>query len=61
METIQHFEAKPAFCRQRSRMKREDELYLFSEAELLAKLVENARRLKILQNFLQIRPSENAS
>jgi hypothetical protein len=39
----------------------EDEVYLFSEAELLAKLAENARRLTILQGFLQTRLSENGS
>jgi hypothetical protein len=61
METTQHFETKPVLGRQRSKMELEDELYLFSEAELLAKLAENARRLTILQGFLQIGPSENGS
>jgi hypothetical protein len=61
METTQHFETKPVLGRQHSKMDLEDELYLFSEAELLAKLAENARRLTILQGFLQIGPSENGS
>jgi hypothetical protein len=55
MQTTQHFEAMPALCRERSRMNGEDELYLLSEAELLAKLAENARRLKIVQSFLSER------
>ena len=55
MEMIQHFETKPILCRQRSKMNDEDELYLLSEAELLARLAENARRLKIVQSFLSER------
>lgn len=54
MEMIQHFETKPVLCRQRSKMN--DELYLLSEAELLTRLAENARRLKIVQSFLSERP-----
>jgi hypothetical protein len=49
METIQHFTAMSAFCRQRSKMDGEDELFWLSEAELLAKLAINAERLKLLQ------------
>ena len=49
METIQHFTAMSAFCRQRSKMDGEDELFWLSEAELLAKLAINAARLKLLQ------------
>jgi hypothetical protein len=55
METTQHFETKPILCRQRSKMNDEDELYLLSEAELLARLAENARRLKIVESFLSER------
>jgi hypothetical protein len=55
MEMIQHFETKPVLCRKRSKTNDEDELYLLSEAELLARLAENARRLKIVQSFLSER------
>jgi hypothetical protein len=55
MEMIQHFETKLVLCRQRSKMNDEDDLYLLSEAELLARLAENARRLKIVQSFLSER------
>jgi hypothetical protein len=55
METTQHFETKPVLCRQRCKMNDEDELYLLSEAELLARLAENARRLKIVESFLSER------
>ena len=57
METTQHFEAMSAFCRQRSKMDGEDELFWLSEAELLARLAENARRLTLLQ----IRRAEKAA
>lgn len=49
MKTIQHFTAMSAFCRQRSKMDGEDELFWLSEAELMAKLAVNAERLKLLQ------------
>lgn len=49
METMQHQESTPAFCRQRCRMDGEDELFWLTEAELLARLAENARRLELLQ------------
>jgi hypothetical protein len=49
METIQHYKAMSAFCRQRSKMVGEDELFWLSEAELLARLAINAERLKILE------------
>jgi hypothetical protein len=55
METIQHFETKPDLCRKRSKTNDEDELYLLSEAGLLARLAENARRPKIVQSFLSER------
>ena len=55
MEMIQHFETKPVLCRKRSKTNDEDELYLLSEAELLARLAENARRLKIVESFLSER------
>jgi hypothetical protein len=55
MEVIQHFETKPDLCRQRSKMNDEDGLYMLSEAGLLARLAENARRLKIVQSFLSER------
>ena len=48
METIQHFIAMSAFCRQRSKMDGEDELFWLSEAELLAKAI-NVERLRLLQ------------
>jgi hypothetical protein len=57
MQTTQHFETKPVLCRHRSKMEVGDELYWLSEAELVAKLAENARRLKILHDFLQIGPA----
>jgi hypothetical protein len=49
METIQHFIAMSAFCRQRSKMDGEDELFWLSEAELLAMLAINVERLRLLQ------------
>ena len=53
MEMIQRFTAKPAFCLQRSKMDGEDELSQLGEAELLARLAENARRLESLQNLFR--------
>ena len=52
METIQHFTTKPALCHQRPKIDGEDELSRLGEAELLARLAENARRLKTVQSFL---------
>jgi hypothetical protein len=49
METIQHYKAMAAFCRQRSKMDGEDELFWLSEAELLARLAINAERMKLLE------------
>jgi hypothetical protein len=55
MEMIQHFETKPGLCSQRSKMNGENELCWLSEAELLARLAENAKRLKVVQSFLSER------
>jgi hypothetical protein len=55
MEMIQHLETKLDLCRKRSKTNDEDELYWLSETELVAKLAENARRLKIVQSFLSER------
>ena len=49
METKQHFKAMSGFCRQRSKMDGEDELFWLTEAELLAKLAINAERLSFLE------------
>ncbi len=49
MDTILHYEAMSAFCRQRSKMDGEDELFWLDEAELLARLAENAHRLNCLR------------
>ena len=54
METTQHFETKPVLCRARSKMN-DEELYFIGEAELPARLAENARRLKIVRSFLHTR------
>jgi hypothetical protein len=59
MEMIQHFETKPDLCQKRSKTNDEDQLYLLSEAGLLARLAENARRLKIIQCFLSGRACRN--
>jgi hypothetical protein len=53
METTQQLETTPALCRKRSKIDSEDDLNWLSEAELLARLAENARRLKIVENLLQ--------
>ncbi|MFZ1969258.1 MAG: hypothetical protein WAU79_19430 [Bradyrhizobium sp.] len=53
METTQQFETMPALRRKRPKMAGEDELKRLSEAELLARLAENARRLEIIQHLLQ--------
>ena len=59
METVQHYKAMSAFCRQRSKMVGEDELFWLSEAELLARLALNAERLKILQ--IEASPQESTA
>ena len=41
METVQHFRAMEAFCRQRAKMDREDEVFWLAEADALAKLIAN--------------------
>jgi hypothetical protein len=53
METTQQFETMPALRRKRPKMAGEDDLKRLSEAELLARLAENARRLEIIQHLLQ--------
>jgi hypothetical protein len=50
METLQHYRAMEAFCRQRAKMDGEDELFWLTEAEVLAKLLGNAHRREVLQN-----------
>jgi hypothetical protein len=55
MDTAQQFETKLVLYPQRSKMNDEEQLYLLSEAELLARLAENARRLKIVKSFLSER------
>ena len=52
METVQHFKAMEAFCRQRAKMDREDGAFWLAEAEALAKLiafVENNKRPPLLR------------
>lgn len=49
METIQHHRSMEAFCRQRAKMEGENELFWLTEAEILAKLVTNAHRRKVLE------------
>ena len=49
METLQHYRAMEAFCRQRAKMDGEDELFWLTEAEVLAKLVRNTHRREVLQ------------
>jgi activator of HSP90 ATPase len=51
METLQHHRAVEAFCRQRAKMDGEDELFWLTEAEVLAKLLGNAHRREVLQNW----------
>jgi hypothetical protein len=48
MEKIQHFEAMPAFCTQRSKMEGENELFWLTEAEVLERLAINAERMRLL-------------
>jgi hypothetical protein len=39
METVQHYRAMEAFCRQRAKMDGEDERFWLAEADRLAKLI----------------------
>jgi hypothetical protein len=55
MEMIQHFETKPVLCRQHSKSNEEDDLSWLGDAELLARLAENARRLRSVLSFLSER------
>jgi len=48
METLQHYRAMEAFCRQRAKMDGEDELFWLTEAEVLAKLVRNTHQREVL-------------
>jgi hypothetical protein len=49
MKPLQHYRAMEAFCRQRSKMEGEDELFWLTEAEVLAKLATNAHRMQVLK------------
>jgi hypothetical protein len=49
METIQHYRAMEAFCRQRAKMEGESELFWLTETEILARLVTNAHRRRVLE------------
>ena len=53
METTQQFETMPALRRKRPKMAGEDDLKRLSEAELLARLAENARRLRLYSIFFR--------
>jgi hypothetical protein len=53
METIQHYRAMEAFCRQRSKMEGENELFWLTEAEILRKLVTNAQRMRVVTQTRQ--------
>ncbi len=44
METVQHYRAMEAFCRQRAKMDGEDERFWLAEAERLAKLIANGHQ-----------------
>ncbi len=55
MDTIQHFKAKPALHPERCKMDDEDELNWLTEAELLTRLAENARRLEIIERLQNLR------
>jgi hypothetical protein len=48
MERLQHFRAMEALCRQRAKIDGEDQLFWLTEAEMLARLTENAQRMKLL-------------
>jgi hypothetical protein len=49
MKPLQRYRAMEAFCRQRSKMEGEDELFWLTEAEVLAKLAANAHRMQVLK------------
>ena len=49
MKPLQRYRAMEAFCRQRSKMEGEDELFWRTEAEVLAKLATNAHRMQMLK------------
>jgi hypothetical protein len=49
MRPLQRYRAMEAFCRQRSKMEGEDELFWLTEAEVLAKLATNAHRMQALE------------
>ena len=51
MEADKQFEAIRAPSRNRSKMGGEDDLNCLGEAQLLARLAENARRLEIIERF----------
>jgi hypothetical protein len=53
METIQHYRAMEAFCRQRSKMEGENELFWLTEAEILRKLVTSAQRMRVVTETRQ--------
>jgi hypothetical protein len=53
METIQHYRAMEAFCRQRAKMEGENELFWLTEAEILRKLVTNAQRMRVVTETRQ--------
>lgn len=48
METEQQYRAREAMCRQWAKKKDEDALFWLAEAEILSKLIVNARRLRVL-------------
>jgi hypothetical protein len=48
MELIQQYRVSETFCRQRAKVDSQDELFWLREAEILAKLATNARRLRAL-------------
>ena len=49
MKPLQRYRAMEAFCRQRSKMEGEDELFWLTEAEVLAILAMNAHRIQVLE------------
>ncbi|MCG2633038.1 hypothetical protein L6654_41490 [Bradyrhizobium sp. WYCCWR 13023] len=48
METKQYFQAKSAFCVERSKMQGEDEVFWMAEADLVKRLAINAERQRKL-------------
>jgi hypothetical protein len=49
MDTVQHYRAMEAFCRQRAKMDGEDERFWLAEAERLAKLIATGHRPQTVQ------------